>query len=56
MDTFEAGLKVAGKSAEIHRYEADHGFMNEQRDAHDRAAAEQSWERTLAFWTRHLGG
>ena len=29
--------------------------MNEQRDVHDRAAAEQAWERMLAFWAQHLG-
>jgi len=56
VDAFEAGLKAAGKSAEVFRYDAEHGFMNEQRDAHDRAAAELAWERTLAFWETHLGG
>jgi hypothetical protein len=29
--------------------------MNEQRpDAHQRAAAELAWSRTLAFWGKHL--
>ena len=55
VDKFEAELKGAGKTAEIFRYDADHAFMNEQRDVHDRAAAEQGWERMLAFWARHLG-
>ena len=55
VDKFEAGLKAAGKAADVFRYDADHGFVNEQRDAHDRAAAELSWERTLAFWAKHLG-
>ena len=55
VDKFEAGLKAAAKKAEIFRYDADHGFVNEQRDAHDRAAAELAWERTLAFWSAHLG-
>ena len=54
VDTFEAGLKAAGKTAEIFRYEADHAFVNEQRDVHDRAAAELAWERMLAFWSQHL--
>jgi len=53
---FEAGLRAAGKNAEIFRYDADHGFMNEQRQVHDRAAAELAWERMLAFWGKHLGG
>ena len=56
MSKFEAGLRAAGKNAEIFRYDADHGFMNEQRQVHDRAAAELAWERMLAFWGKHLGG
>ena len=56
VDKFEAGLKAAGKDAELFRYDAEHGFVNEQRDAHDRAAAELAWERTLVFWAKHLGG
>ncbi len=55
VDGFEAGLKAAGKSAAFFRYDADHGFMNEQRDVHERNAAEAAWERTLAFWKTHIG-
>src|SRR4029077_6416043 len=55
VNKFEASLKAADKAAQIYRYDADHGFVNEQRDAHDRAAAELAWERTLAFWATHLG-
>jgi carboxymethylenebutenolidase len=55
VDNFEAGLKQAGKRAELFRYDADHGFVNEQRAVHDRAAAELAWERTLKFWAAHLG-
>lgn len=51
---FEAGLKQAGKAADFFHYEADHGFMNEQRPAHDRAHGEQAWERMLGFWGKHL--
>src|SRR5947209_4906970 len=56
VNDFEAACKAAGKSVEIHRYDAEHGFVNEQRpDAHDRKAAELAWERTLGFWKKHLG-
>jgi carboxymethylenebutenolidase len=56
VNDFEAALKNAGKSAEVYRYDAKHGFMNEQRpDAHQRQAAELAWSRTLDFWGRHLG-
>lgn len=54
VNAFEAALKAAGKQAEIFRYDADHGFVNEQRPYHDRAHAEAAWERMLAFWGRHL--
>ena len=56
VDGFEAAVKAAGKAVEIYRYDAKHGFVNEQRaDVHDRKAAEQAWDRTLAFWKKHLG-
>jgi len=55
VDAFEAGLKAARKNAEFFRYDADHGFMNEQRDVHERAAAELAWARTLAFWKANRG-
>ena len=55
VDKFEAELKAAGKTAEIFRYDAEHAFVNEQRDVHDRAAAELAWERMLAFWSQHFG-
>lgn len=55
VDTFEAGLKAAGKTFEIHRYDADHAFVNEQRaPVHDRQAAEQAWDRAIAFLKKHL--
>jgi carboxymethylenebutenolidase len=57
VDAFEAALKSAGKPAEIFRYDAKHGFMNEQRlDAHQRKAAELAWGRTLGFLKKHLAG
>jgi carboxymethylenebutenolidase len=52
---FEQGLKAAGKTAEIFRYDASHSFMNEQRDVYDEAAAKLAWSRMLAFWEKHLG-
>jgi carboxymethylenebutenolidase len=55
VNAFEAALKTAGKQAEIYRYDAKHGFMNEQRpDAHQRQAAEAAWARSLDFWKKHL--
>jgi len=57
VDGFEAACKAAGKSAEIFRYAAKHGFVNEQRpDVHERKCAEEAWGRMLGFWSKHLGG
>jgi len=56
VDGFEKALRAAGKQDEIFRYDAEHGFVNEQRlTAHDRASAELAWSRTLEFWKKHLG-
>lgn len=56
VNKFEAALKAAGKKAEIHRYDASHAFMNEQRqEVYDRAAADLAWKRTLDFLKTHLG-
>ena len=56
VDAFEAALKAAGRSCEIHRYEADHAFVNQDRtEVYDPAAADLAWQRSLAFWKRHLG-
>src|ERR1700739_2406234 len=42
----EQGMKAAGKSLELFRYDAEHAFVNEQRmSVHDRAAAELAWGR-----------
>ncbi len=55
VDGFEKGLKAAGKDSEFFRYEADHGFVNEQRmSAHDRECAELAWGRAVAFLKKHL--
>jgi carboxymethylenebutenolidase len=50
----EGTLTKAGVNSTIYRYDAAHGFMNEQRTVHDRAAAELAWGRMLAFWKKYL--
>lgn len=54
VDAFEASLKAAKCKYEMFRYDADHGFMNEQRDVHERAASELGWKRMLGFWKKYL--
>jgi carboxymethylenebutenolidase len=56
VDGWEKAMQAAGKSLELYRYEADHGFANEQRMAvHDREAAELAWNRATSFFHKHLG-
>ena len=53
---FEKAMKAAGKSFELFRYEAEHAFVNEQRQSvHDRKAAELAWGRAIDFFKKHLG-
>ncbi len=52
----EAAITRAGKSCQIHIYpDVDHAFFNDERpDVYNRAAAEDAWRRTLAFFRQHL--
>jgi carboxymethylenebutenolidase len=52
---FEAALKAAGVVHEMHVYAGtQHGFHNNSTPRYDAAAAQLSWDRTLAFFERHL--
>ncbi|MDP6568109.1 MAG: dienelactone hydrolase family protein [Alphaproteobacteria bacterium] len=51
-------VEAIGKAhpeAEIHIYDADHGFNCDHRGAHDAAAASQARQRTMALFARQLG-
>jgi carboxymethylenebutenolidase len=52
----EAALKQRGKSYEGHRYPGtQHAFFNDRRpEVFNKQAAQQSWERTVAFFNAHL--
>ena len=54
--TIEAALTQRGKRYESHRYPGTkHAFFNDQRpEVYDPEAAQQSWERTVAFFNAHL--
>jgi carboxymethylenebutenolidase len=55
VNDFEKELKQSGKNAEFFRYDADHGFVNEQRvSVHDRKHAEIAWGRATSFFELHL--
>lgn len=51
----EKALEMAEVPHEIKIYQGErHGFFNDTRDAYSRAAAEDAWHRTLAFFAKHL--
>ena len=52
--TFAAQLQAAGKSFELHWYDAGHAFANPYRPNHDAPCAALAWQRTLAFLQRRL--
>ena len=54
VDGFEAEMAAAGKSAENHWYEADHGFANPTSARYDEEDTALAWRRTLAFFEAHL--
>jgi carboxymethylenebutenolidase len=55
VETLRAALAAARVPAEIVRYsEADHGFFCDERASYQRAAAEDAWLRTLAWFEAHL--
>jgi carboxymethylenebutenolidase len=52
---FEAAMKAAGVRYEIHTYPGtQHGFHNNSTPRYGEDAAKLSWERTVAFFTKHL--
>ena len=55
VDTFDNAAKQAGMNYKLFRYEAQHGFFNEQRpEVHDADASKLAWERMLGFLNTHL--
>src|SRR5215475_12491508 len=54
---FEAALKAAGVQYEMHIYPGtQHGFHNNSTPRYNEASAKLAWERTVAFFKKHLGG
>lgn len=52
---FEAALKAANVTYERHLYPGtQHGFHNDTTPRYDAAAAKLAWERTVAFFGRHV--
>lgn len=52
---YEQALRAHGKTYEAHLYQGtQHGFHNDTTPRFDEEAAALSWERTLAFFGKHL--
>jgi carboxymethylenebutenolidase len=52
---FEAALKAAKVPHERHFYKGtQHGFNNDTTPRFDAAAAKLAWERTVAFFNKHV--
>jgi len=52
---YEAALKAAGVRYEAHIYEgAQHGFNNDTTPRYDEKSAKLAWERTMAFFAKHV--
>ena len=52
---FEAALKVSGVSHEMHMYPGtQHGFHNNSTPRYHEPSAKLAWERTIAFFKKHL--
>jgi carboxymethylenebutenolidase len=55
VDKLEAAMKSSGQSPDIHRYAAQHAFVNQTRpEVYDAGCALLAWSRSLAFLQMHL--
>lgn len=49
-------VKKQLKDVELHLYDADHAFVNDTRpEVYDEKNAKVAWERSVAFFKKHLG-
>ncbi len=57
VNQLEAELKKHGKDYEFHRYDgAGHGFWSYDRPAYRQQQAMDAWQKTFAFFNKHLKG
>jgi carboxymethylenebutenolidase len=57
VEVIEAEMLAAGVPAQVFRYAAAHAFFNATRpEVYDADSAKIAWERTIAFFGRHLVG
>ena len=52
---YERALKAAGAPYTMHEYpQANHGFHNDSTGRYDKEQADLAWQRTVAFFKKHL--
>jgi carboxymethylenebutenolidase len=56
VDEFVKAVETAGKSIEIHRYDAVHAFANPSNPKYDQKSAADAWNHVRAFLAKHLKG
>jgi carboxymethylenebutenolidase len=57
IEKLEGALRRGNVSYELHRYDAEHGFMNDTRpEVYAPIASKLAWEGTLKFLATNLGG
>jgi len=54
VDEFALALKRAGKTIELHRYDAEHAFANPSGARYDVTAASDAWEHVREFLRKQL--
>jgi carboxymethylenebutenolidase len=56
VDALEEALRASPSSHTVHRYDAEHAFMNDKRpEVYDPKLAELAWNRTLEFFKKTIG-
>jgi carboxymethylenebutenolidase len=55
VSAFEAALKKAGVRAELHSYDAEHGFANPSNPKYDQPSSADAWQHVVAFLARLRG-
>lgn len=51
---FAAAVKAAGKSIELHQYDAEHAFANPSNPKYDAVASADAWSHVRAFFDARL--
>lgn len=54
-EALDKEINDRGQSMVLHVYDADHAFVNDTRpEVYDKANAKLAWDRTMAFFRKHL--